>query len=580
MSTEDGLFSIVHDGQIYNAPELRHRLEGKGYHFRSRTDTEVILYSFREWGPDCTNEFNGTWAFAIWDKEKRQLFCSRDRIGVKPFYYYFNGEMFVFASEIKALLEHPGIPRKIDEETVYNYLMWGFESTEYTFFKSIKQLRPAHYILVTGNNLEIRRWWNLKINPDLNGFSEKDAEDAVKHFGVLLEDAVQIRLKSETPPGTTLSGGLDSSAITVLASRAILASNSVNPHPVGNRLKTFSSCYKNESVDERVYIEKVLELTGAEKNFVFPDAADLWEELPKIIWQQGEPAGLPFVFAYWCLMRRVKELGVKVLLDGDGSDAILAGHHPFYGYYLLDLARKGHLLSLSNEAMRASAIIGARNVGYWTGIALARALLARISPPNQLRMRNFLFKLRGRSTNRILSPSFDDVYALSGLHLLSESFVFSKSLNHLLSSTLSRFTCTMKYTDALAAHFQIETRAPFMDYRLIEYVFSLPSNLKIKDGWTKWILRQAMKGILPEDVRLRRDKIGFDAPIRTWLWMHRDKIRQLFSSHNVLSSQFIEPTYIAKNLDMLLNHERTTFEIWRYINLELWLKLFFSNNKY
>jgi asparagine synthase (glutamine-hydrolysing) len=520
MTTEDGLFTIVHDGQVYNSPELRQELAGKGYCFRSNTDAEVILYSYREWGEECLERFNGMWSFAIWNSESKNLFCSRDRIGVKPFYYYFDSEVFVFASEIKALFEHSGVPRRVNERAVYNYLMWGISrDSEDTFFAGIKELSPSYCLWVNDREgLKIRQWWKLKINPDLKDPASKDRDQAARRFSMLLEDAVRIRLRSDVPIGTTLSGGLDSSSVTSLARRLIFEENGIQLQLVGERLKTFSSCYENESMDERLFIEKVLEDAGLERNYVFPDAQRIWDELPGIIRQQDEPSGIFSVYARWSLAQRVNALGVKVLLDGDGSDVLLAGHHWYYGVFFLELALKGRFLKLLSEAKSASAIIGLRDLFSCTGTTLGGGLLGHVPLSFQSGIRHLIFKVRGRSTDKGLVPTFDRAYEKYGLSDISQHYRRNiTSLNQHLYRDVSEFGSSIKYSDSLYAPFGIETRAPFLDHRLIEYVFSLPASLKIKNGWTKWLLRRAMEGILPDEIRLRKDKIGYGVPLETWL---------------------------------------------------------------
>jgi asparagine synthase (glutamine-hydrolysing) len=577
MTTEDGLFTIVHDGQIYNSPEIRQELASKGYRFRSNTDTEVILHSYREWKEECLERFNGMWSFAIWNSESNSLFCSRDRIGVKPFYYYFDGQVFIFASEIKAVLEHSKVLRRVNEKAVYNYLMWGISGdSDDTFFAGIKELSAAHYLIVSDRKgLEIRRWWNLKVNLDLNDPPGKDQAEAVGRFNHLLEDAVRIRLKSDVPIGTTLSGGLDSSSVTSLAGKLIFGENGINRQLVGDKLRTFSSCYDNEPVDERIFIEKVLEKTGAEGNYDFPDAFRFWDELPGIIRQQDEPSGIFSVYARWSLAHRVRTLGVKVILDGDGSDAVLAGHHRYYGIFFFELMLKGRFVRLLSEARSASSIIGMRDLGSCITTTLGGGLLGHVPLPLQLGIRRLLFKARGRSTDRALISSFDRAYERQGLSNISRHYGKNvANLNQRLAEDLSRLAGSIKYSDCLSAPFSIEMRSPFLDYRLIEYVFSLPATLKIRDGWTKWLLRRSMQGFLPDEIRQRKDKNGYRVPLETWLQSNRKPISDIFSA-KVLSSEYIDPDYIKDNLDELLSHKKSCWELWRYINLEIWLRQFF-----
>ncbi len=581
MVSEDGLLTIVHDGQVYNSPEIRQELERSGYRFHSNTDTEVILYSYRKWGIDCLKRFNGMWAFAIWDEQNRELFCARDRFGVKPFYYYCNGKVFVFASEIKAILEYPGIPKRINEEAVYNYLMWGLSNySEGTFFMDIKALNPAHYLLINAKDgLVSRRWWSLEVNHDLGSLSENDVNDAVEHFRALLEEAVRLRLRSDVPVGTSLSGGLDSSSITMLVNRLTPDKGTGDRQFIGDIQKTFSSCYENKRIDERLFLKKVLQATGAEGNYVFPDGDNLWAELPRLIWHHDEPTGRSGTYARWSVMKKAKECGVKVLLNGDGGDELLAGYrHRYYIPFLLELALKGRVLTFLSETKNVSAILGIRNLISVARWILGIALYTKMPAPLQLRTRNLFQRLGGGSADKVLMSSFDKRFSHQGLARFSKEYSKSiTNLNQRLGSDIPALTRDLWDTDRNSAAFSLETRTPFLDYRLVEYLFSLPSSLKIRHGRTKWILRQAMQGILPDEVRLRKDKLGFPTPTRAWLWSNREGIKGLFSARNVLSSQYINPDFIRDNIGNLLSQEKYAHELWRYINLELWLQVFFDN---
>jgi asparagine synthase (glutamine-hydrolysing) len=330
-------------------------------------------------------------------------------------------------------------------------------------------------------------------------------------------------------------------------------------------------------MDERWFIEKVLEKTGAEGNFDFPDAGRIWNELPKIIRQQDGPSGVFSVYARWSLAQRAKARGVKVLLDGDGSDVLLAGHHRYYGVFFLELAIKGRILRLLSEVRSAAAIGGIRDLFSYANTTLGGGILGHVPVSFQMGMRHLIFRVRGRSTDKALAPAFDKAYEKYGLSCISQHYRRNNaSLNQHLGSDLAEFGNSIKYSDSLYTPFGIETRAPFLDHRLIEYVFSLPASLKIRDGWTKWLLRQSMQGILPEEIRLRKDKIGYGVPLETWLKTNRKQIKALFSG-NVLSRQYINLAFIKDHLDDLLSSKKTCWEVWRYVNLEIWLREFFGD---
>jgi len=255
---------IVYNGEVYNYLEIRKELEKSGHRFKSQTDTEVILHAYDEWGMDCLKHFNGMWAFCIWDSRKRRIFCARDRAGVKPFYYTFNGQRFGFASEIKALLALDDITPKPNDQIVADYLFAGLlDHTHETFFENIYQLRPGEYLLIEDQRPVFRSYWDIE--PKEVHFSRD--EDYAQRFRELLEDSIRLRLRSDVPIGTCLSGGLDSSSIVCLANKLMFDGQSIDPKLVGERQKTFSSCFENHAYDERKFIELVIGRTGAEKNY-------------------------------------------------------------------------------------------------------------------------------------------------------------------------------------------------------------------------------------------------------------------------------------------------------------------------
>ena len=273
---------IVHNGEIYNYRELGDELLGLGCNFKSKSDTEVILHAYEKWGEGCLKRFNGMWSFAIFDPKKREIFCSRDRFGVKPFYYYLDNDVFVFASEIKAVLTHPRVKSEPDDKTIFNYLASGYgymDISDRTFFKGIRQLKPGHYarLIIADKRFSQTRYWN----PDpFKKAVFKNEEDAYRKFYHLFEDSVRLRLRSDVPLGVSLSGGLDSSSIACVAARLIGDA----------RLEAFSSCFEMEGeCDERRFIQPVLDRTVSRANFIFSRPQQLFDKIDKIIWHQDEP---------------------------------------------------------------------------------------------------------------------------------------------------------------------------------------------------------------------------------------------------------------------------------------------------
>ena len=564
MSIENGLLWIVYNGEVYNYREIRKELEALGHRFGSCTDTEVILRAYDEWGTDCLRRLNGMWAFAIVDLRAKRIFCSRDRAGVKPFYYIYDRETFCFASEIKALLKTEAVTAEPNDQIVADYLLAGLlDHTKETFFKNIYQLRPGEYLLLEKGRLTIQSYWDVEVNearfPNQRGYEER--------FHELLEDSIQLRLRSDVPIGSCLSGGIDSATIVCLANRLMFDGRSIDPRLVGERQKTFSSCFEDSAYDERTFIEFVIQQTGAEKNYVFPQAKKLFEEVNSLIWHQEEPFGSTSIYAQWNVMRRAKERGVTVLLDGQGADELLGGYlpsfYPFLGQMLKRMAfwrvirefsafRKCHR-EIPNPFVWG---IAASIVPGWVTPSLQRYITGRMGWAEE--------GFRKKYSRHFPKP-----------------VKFTGDLNNYLYH-IFRFMSLpglLHYEDRNSMAFSVEARLPFLDYRLIEYIFSLPMEQKLKEGVTKVILRNAMKGALPEEVRNRMDKMGFATPEDLWF----RKILREDVSEIVGSKSFAERGYfdVRKVQEGFEDHCKGRINIgsliWKWVNLELWLRIFIDN---
>lgn len=561
MSNADGLLWIALNGEIYNYLELREELRGRGHTFRTATDTEVVLCAYEEWGEACLERFNGMWAFALWDGRQRQLFCARDRFGIKPFYYLGTGETFAFASEIKALLQIPGTARRPNDAIIHDYLRYDrLDHTDETFFTGIKQLPPAHYLVLHNSRLEMHRYWDLdpyrRVSPVANETTY------VEKFHDLFEDAVRIHLRSDVPIGTCLSGGLDSSAIVCVANKLLFADRVVDPDLVGEQQKTFSSCFEDERFDERKYIEQVLAATGAEPNYTFPSGTKLLKDLARLIWHQEEPFGSTSIYAQWCVMELVAERGVKVLLDGQGGDELLAGYHPCFDYYWGSLARQGHLLELWHELTAYRKLFGP---------PLLYLAVRAMRPYAPTAVQGL-----ARRLERGGALGLDTDFARSFRHRTYEFVERGPDPFHSFLYALTRYSLPMllHFEDRNSMAHSIEGRVPFLDYRLVEYAFSLPASQKIKHGITKSVLRNALNGILPESVRMRTDKMGFVTPERVWLANElNDWIRTIVSSVSFRTRGYFNVPQILEALDAHAAGKRDLTQLaWRWVNLELWFR--------
>jgi len=530
--------TIIYNGEIYNYLELKKQLKKRGHKFKSKSDTEVILHAYEEWGEKCLNKFNGMWAFAIWNSNKKEIFCSRDRFGIKPFYYYFDQNNFIFASEIKQILEVKHTNPKPDDETVYNYLVYGFENySERTFFKNIKQLPGGHYLKM---NLSLK---NLK--PFLNKwYLFKDSKSNLYSFDWLLRDSIKIRLRSDVPVGSCLSGGLDSSTIVVLANN-ILQSNKDYHQEV------FTAVFKNhKNIDESIYAQKVINKTGCIKNFVYPNDKTLREDLEKLIWHQEEPFGGLSIFSQWCVMKKAKEKNIKVLLDGQGGDELFLGYERYYIYFLKQSLKKLNIFKFLSEfylISQNSKLDFKALIQYYIYFSLPSFRLFKLHQRSGYFLdKNFAIAFKNKmSVRKFMHPK--------NLLELQKNEIFYSQLPHLL-----------RYEDKNSMAFSVETRLPFLDYRLVEFVYSLPEKFKIQKGWTKYILRKSTKGILPDDIRWRKNKIGFEVPQVLWLKKLDPGITDLFKK-NFLSKKYIDRNLFLKN-----------FKNNRMSNLELWMRKFLN----
>ncbi|MFC1975744.1 asparagine synthase (glutamine-hydrolyzing) [Chloroflexota bacterium] len=576
MPNEDKTVWIIYNGEVYNYLELSGPLKAKGHQFRSQTDTEIVLHAYETYGPDCLNYFNGMWAFVIWDQNQQLLFCAVDRFGIKPFHYYFDGQIFIFGSEIKSILLHPRVPKHVNPQAVYDYLALShIDHNDETFFAGIKRLPGAHYLtLKATGHLSVTRWWDIDLNVNPYPIDEKAA---VEQFSDLFQDSVRLRLRSDVPVGTCLSGGLDSSSIVSVANQLIFGNNrTIDSKLVGEQQKTFSACYNDTRFDERSFIEAVINKTGAETNYVFPDGGDpFWADIPDLIWHQEEPFASTSIYAQWNVMRRVSQRGVKVVLDGQGADELLAGYPKYPAFYMQQLIRTGQISSFLREFLALREVAKERTT-------LNLTLVAYLILPWWIKsfVSGLNWHFKGRHSLKILQDDFRHNFSGRKLSLAEESrSQFQQNLTRKLYSDMTTFMlpALLRHEDRNSMAFSVESRVPFLDYRLVEFVFSLPQNYRVRNGWSKWILRQAMPD-LPEKIRWRRDKMGFVTPEMLWLRAAQSRIRELLANSNARSSNYLNSQEVLVRLDAdLAKPGQSQSDIWRWINLELWMERFNLN---
>jgi asparagine synthase (glutamine-hydrolysing) len=495
MASHDGRFWIVFNGEIYNYLELRSELEDNRRHFRTGTDTEVILAAYQEWGIQCLQRFNGMWAFAIWDSFTNDLFCARDRFGEKPFHYVYRpGRIFAFSSEIKALWASGVVRRNIHEETLARYKYYEeLDTDEQTFYEGVWRLPQAHYLLLKGDGtFEKRRYWDIDLREQEEGQPDEWYSD---HFRQQFFESVKLRLRSDVPVGSSLSGGLDSSTVVSVMDR-LLPQNAVQ--------KTFSARFDDPAKDEGRWIEQVTAVTHVEPHAVWPNGEKMFEELADVFWHQDEPFGSTSIYAQWCVMRLAKEHEVTVLLDGQGADEMMAGYHHFFGVVADDLLKglnvPGYLKwNKSYRELHGRPLEGV--LGF--GGLIKQSLPGNIKKPVKA--------LLGRPTASPLVKPFLPMYP--------KEFDRVSALRKMLwwQTTRKGLAELLRYADRNSMAHSREVRLPFLDHHLVEFVFKLPDRLLLRDGWTKWILRNAFKGIVPDSIAGRVDKLGYEPPQQRWL---------------------------------------------------------------
>ena len=563
IANADGTIWLIFNGEIYNYIELREELRGKGYTFRTKTDTEVIIHAYEEWGTACLNRFNGMWAFALWDGRTKTLFCARDRFGVKPFYYFMKNGEFAFASEIKALLTHPAVSRTPNHRAVHDYLSYAIlDHTDQTFYSDVKQLPPAHHLtLDAAGNLTIQKYYTLAADTRFSPFSEPESRLHAQELLEILSDSVKLRMRTDVPLGSCLSGGLDSSTIVCLANSLISESGVIDRSLIGEHQKTFTAIYDDPQFSEKPFVDKVIARTNAQPHFVLPDGGRLWTELRQLIYHQDEPFNSTSVYAQWNVMRLAAEHGITVLLDGQGADELLGGYSWHRPVYQAELLRRFMLGTFWKEVQ------GTSDIGSWPlryqVYDLVRKLGASIVPRSIVE--------QALEPNSLMKTEFLSAHKNQwGLLEKSNGNLQERLLQEETQLNLQQL---LHYEDRNSMAFSIEARVPFIDYRVVECGMKIPSSYKIHNGWTKYALRSAAEGIIPKEIQWRKDKMGFVTPQDQWLQALLPNIRTLLIEEPLRAAEFIDREKIEKKfhgnaVDISGN------TLWRLVCLEMWMRVF------
>lgn len=546
MFTNDGRHCIIFNGEVYNYLELRKVLEEK-YAFKSHTDSEVVLYSYLEWGSECLGRLNGMFAFVIYNIQEESLFGVRDRFGIKPFYYHLSGDEFIFASEIPPILSAMRSKPEPNEEVILNYLL--LNRTNYssdTFFEQITKLPPGHFLELKEKVFQINQWYNLR-----NEIKGKVGFDSPAEYYKLFKDSIDLQLRSDVPVGICLSGGLDSSAI---------ASAILKEHK-HDKFNSYSAVYADtDKADESEYINE-FQGSGMNMHFIHPDHLSLMRDLDQYLETLCEPVPGTSEYAEFKVMELAKSHST-VILNGQGADEVLGGYEYFYGAYLKELLFGLKFREFYSEILKQRKFRTLnKSLKYLIFFMLpARLKLVLLKDRREMVNRKFLLK-----------------HQIASINLLKNLYGFSTLQDYFLRHFEYKFEHHLMWADKSGMHFSVETRFPFLDHRLIERTLNTKTELIIKDGWTKYILREAFEGLMPEKIRKRKSKIGFETPENNWLRtdIFKSFIENILDSEQFNNRPYFNPLAIKKLWnDHLLGKVNEANTIWKIVHLELWLRKF------
>lgn len=550
MTTQDGRFTVVFNGEIYNYKEIRAEIESK-YRWASQSDTEVLLHAYEEWGPAMVDRLNGMFAFAIYDAAAKTLFCVRDRLGIKPFYYHWDGKRFLFGSEIKAILA-AGVRAVPNHGRIYDFLAAGlYDHTDDTFFFGICKLPAGHLLMLQHGAVPTPvRYWDVTALAAVIAVPNDDRE-VIAQFSDLLRDAVRLRLRSDVPVGVTLSSGIDSTSLLAHLRAA---------QPETSKLHAFSICFNDKRFDEGPRIEEVLRLFGNPWHRSVLEAAEVPALAERVLHFQDEPyGGIPQV-AFFKLFASTKEAGVTVLLEGHGVEEYLTGYPLYFPPYWTDLLLRGNLPALVREI---------------SGFARAGRGSVRKA------MSNWFSYLTGNGLHLDFTRSAQvgvvpASYAAYARQPLAHERPFPTRLENTLyrNMTRTKLPRVLRFQDRMSMASGRELRLPFLDYRLVEYVYALAGSFKIRDGEDKWLLRKSVEGLIPRE-RVWAKKSYVVTPQTAWLRGElRSWVEKTLRSESFRSRACFDPRGVERAVGRFYADPapRNSFFVWQLVNLESWFR--------
>ncbi|MGV8017096.1 MAG: asparagine synthase (glutamine-hydrolyzing) [Ignavibacteria bacterium] len=572
MRDESGKYAIVFNGEIYNYIEIREELKSKGYVFRSDCDTEVILYSYIEWGTECVSRFEGMWSFCILDRNERILFCSVDRFGIKPFYYHFGAKEFHFGSEIKQVLHLIGGRSEINRKVLFDYLAaesYGNE-TEETFFTGIFKLQPGQNIIVDRGKTEFvlrrEKYWDLKVNRAVSELTdEKYIKEKIRE---LFFESVKMHLRSDVEVGTCLSGGIDSSSI-------VCAVNRVNDNG-GSRQKHFTILSGEGKLNEYEYASEVSKSVNGEHITKTVSSSELRQEIENLIWHNDEPLLKASMYGGYSAYKLASEYGLKVILDGQGHDEYSGGYFTAPYPELLSTLRKNG----KKDILRTQKKFLKENEKFSTyGILLSECRFSLRKELHKMFERRFRMKLK-KTAGEWFDVDFVNENILKSQlyekHDMEDEFLNKDDFRRKSYRLTRRINLPgiLRQVDRNSMAFSVEARVPFLDHRLAEFLYSLPAWQIIRGNVTKFMFRESMKGIVPDRILSRTDKIGFYIDEYSLMLESREFVKEKFEELEDKDGIF-NRKYLLDNTDKILEDRKSyDSKLWRSLNSVIWKNKF------
>jgi len=560
---------VSYNGEIFNHLALRQELQNLGHEYRTRCDTETILHAYRQYGTRCVEHFRGMFSFALWDKDAQSLFCARDRLGIKPFYYFWDGRIFLFASEIKALLTHPAVSASLEESALPEYLASGYLTGEDTLFQKVRKLMPGHWLQLDlkhgAPRPEIAQYWDV---PEPGSAEARSDADWIRECRQRLEEAVETRLMSDVPLGMFLSGGVDSSAIAALIKRK-----------TSGAVKTFSVGYREAEFSELSYAAEVARAIGTDHHETVVGMQDFFQALPDLVWHEDEPIAWPSSVSLYFVSKLAAQ-EVKVVLTGEGADELFAGYKR-YAYQLLNEKAMRFYSGIPPAVRRwvRGQIAGSGLLSASLRRKLNHTVLGRGESLESVYLDNFYSAFSAEQQKDLFGQQPTGVYG-DYLRYWSARPETSSLQRMLYADQKTYLVELLMKQDQMSMACSIESRVPFLDHHFVEFAMRVPDRLKIRGNTQKYILKKAVEDLIPAEI-LYRKKMGFPTPLTAWF---RDPKAEPFWQALSARDGFIASYLDLDSVKSLIERQRGGFEDatdrrWRLLNLQIWGDVFITGRE-